>query len=172
MNKEGFADELRPFTEEDRLNDLRSWAALVMASPKNRRLTMSGVEYAHWADVAFLLDQLDAALAAGPPTASLPAQIDPANFCDTITMTPSEIASVLAPYSSTQTPPTLKVVRPRTPQPDADVWNDAVSRTIALVELTLNDCRRERADHLTIRDRVVKVMNGCRKPVDVWEGAR
>lgn len=86
----------------ERMAELRQWAALIKREPKWVRVQMNAEKYAHWADVNFLLDELDTVLdetktpatAMEPirvePTRSVnPKMVDPADFTETIAVEPN-----------------------------------------------------------------------------------
>jgi hypothetical protein len=81
----------------ERLAELRQWTKLIKRKPIQERIGMTAEGFAHWADVTFLLEEMDAVDDATitPPLGSPPVEttpfgstpvVDPANLIETITV--------------------------------------------------------------------------------------
>jgi hypothetical protein len=81
--------------------ELRQWTKLIKKKPIQERIGMHPESFAHWADVTFLLEEIDAIDDATiTPPYGMPPVVDPANFAETITVEAAKAASPLTQKSN------------------------------------------------------------------------
>jgi hypothetical protein len=97
----------------ERLAELRQWTGLIKRKPIQERIGMHPESFAHWADVAFLLEEIDAIDDATltPPFGSPPV-VDPANFAETITVEALKAAPLTKKSNSVDGPSEADIASP------------------------------------------------------------
>ncbi len=131
-------------------------------------------EWALWADVGYLIGQLDLERASSRPTEpDLPALAPwvPSSFHeisrvstseDTIAMTPPRPLPVPLAYDP---PPFVPIPPPAAPAllSEAELWNAAVAQVTAMAESALAKAGRERLDLHATAKAVTDAAKGCRR---------